>query len=587
MAAVLSISSFLLPASASAQTQSGPITISGKSGTTLEGLHITSSSGTCLTIVNSTGITIRNSEIGPCGGNGIVVSGGSGIRITDNYIHPEFTGAGCCDSGDGIYENGTTDLLIQGNVVAYGESNLEILHANTVNIIGNFLVNPRNFGDARGSNIQVWENSHSIVIENNYALASQDKSLFALLPNQSDSMSFGGGVDDVVVRNNYISGGFWSYGCALITEAVSNNIQFLNNTLVDTGQCGIGIEGGTNQVVSGNRILNRTPVTGGANTAIIVFKLHASDPACGPISITNNTAYQVKPGGELASYWNGGGCSPVNLSDNIWDQAAYSALTPAAEKVSAPKIPPQPSSCVANSSFSNQTALAGCNGSSVQSFDPGSSSETPTSVAPASDAPISDGFNSGALDTGLWSFRNPAGGSYSFTGTDLILDAPAGSNHDVAFQGQNNAVRILQPVGSADFTAEAKFDSIPNSRYQFEGILVEQDASNYLRFQIGSTGTALIVNCSVVSGGVETEHGSSTISASSGSLWLRIKKSGANWTETWSQDGVTYKTVGSFTQTLKAAGVGPFSGNFYNPSSAAPEFAAHIDYFSNTANPAK
>src|SRR5690349_18863375 len=116
---------FAASAALAAQTASGPISIDYQNGKTIENLHITSTTGDCLTILNSTGIIIRNSEIGPCGGNGLVISGGSGITIADNYIHPEHTGSGCCDSGDGIYDSGTTDLQIQGNVVAYGESNIE------------------------------------------------------------------------------------------------------------------------------------------------------------------------------------------------------------------------------------------------------------------------------------------------------------------------------------------------------------------------------------------------------------------------------------------------------------------------------
>jgi hypothetical protein len=565
-----------------AQTASGPISINGQSGKTIENLHITSTTGDCITILNSTGITIHNSEIGPCGGNGIVVSGGSGITITDNYIHPEHTGTGCCDSGDGIYDIATTDLQIQGNVVAYGESNIEILKANTVKIVGNFLVNPRSFGDSRGANIQVWEDSHSVVIDGNYALASQDKSLFALLPNQSDSINMGGGANGIVVRNNYISGGFWAYGCGLIADSGASNIQFLNNSLVDSGQCGIGIEGGTNEVVDGNRIFNRTPLAGGGNTAIIVFKLYSWDSTCGPVSITNNVAYQVKPTGELSSYWNGGGCAPVTLSGNVFDQAAFNALN---GKMSPPMIPPGPSSCVVASPFSNQTGFPGCNGQTPAVTAP---TPAPTPApGPVTSGPTSDGFNAGSLNTSLWSFVSPAGnGSYSVTGTGLILDAPAGSNHDPALGG-NNAVRVVQAAGSSDFTVEVKFDSIPALRYQFEGVVVEQDAANFLRFNFGSTGSSVAVVGSRIVSGTEIDSLNSAISLpiSAHSLWMRIQKTGSTWTEYWSSDGSNYITVGSFNQPLTVTRIGPFVGNYSSPASTAPGFTAYVDYFSNTANP--
>jgi hypothetical protein len=577
---------YFTPTASYAQVASGPITLNGQNSKTLENLHITSTSGNCLTILNSTGITIRNSEIGPCGGNGIVVSGGSGITITDNYIHPESTGTGCCDSGDGIYDIGTTDIQIQGNVVAYGESNIEILNANTVKIIGNFLVNPRSFGDSRGANIQLVQGSRSVVIDSNYTLASKDTSHFALLPNQSDSINMGDGANGVIARNNYISGGFSAYGCGLIADSGSDNIQFLNNTLVDSGQCGIGIEGGINEVVDGNKILNRTPIAGGGNTAIVVFKLYASDPTCGPVTITNNTAYEVKPDGTSSSYWNGGGCSPVTLSGNVFDQAAYNALTPANQKIPAPPIPPLPSACVIASPFSNQTGFPACNGSSPS---PAPSTSPSPSASPSSNGPISDGFDASSLDTSLWSFVNPVGdGNYSVQGGDLVLVVPAGSNHDPALGG-DYAVRIAQSIGNSDFTVEVKFDSIPTSKYQFQGVVVQQDAGDFLRFNFGSTGSALQVAASKILSGAETNLLNSGISLPGGasSLWLRIQKAGNTWTETWSADGSTYSNVGSFNQALTPSSIGPFAGNYGTPASAAPGFTASVDYFSNTAKPAK
>jgi hypothetical protein len=348
---------------------SGPLVISGQNGKTIENLHITSSKGPCLTITNSTGITIHNSEIGPCRGNGIVVSGGNGIRIVDNYIHPEFTGTACCDTGDGIFASATTNILIQGNVIAYGESNIEIVRANTVNVIGNFLVNPRNYGGNRGTNIQIigQPSSKSILVENNYTLASQDKSVYAFPEKQTDSINFGGGASGIIARNNYIAGGFWAYGCGLIVDSGADHAQFLDNTVVDTGQCGIAIEGGVDHIVSGNKVLNRNPVKGGGNTAMIVFKLYATDPPCGRVNVTNNTAFGLKPDGQVSPFWKGDGCEPVTMSGNTFDSdRAWALMTPAAKKLPPPLIPPRPFSCTVRSPFSNQKSPPPCSNASVR-----------------------------------------------------------------------------------------------------------------------------------------------------------------------------------------------------------------------------
>jgi hypothetical protein len=344
------------------QNASGPLVINAQNGKTIENLHVTSTKGPCLTITNSNAITIHNLEIGPCQGNGIVVTGGSGIRIVDNYIHPEFTGTACCDSGDGILATGTENILIQGNVVAYGESNIEVMHSNTIKVIGNFLLNPRNYGGNRGANIQILGQpaSTSVLVENNYALATKEASGYAFPANQSDSINFGGGTSGIIARNNYIAGGFWAYGCGLIVDSGADNAQFLDNTVLDTGQCGIGIEGGVDHVVSGNRILNRNPVKGGGNTAMIVFKLYATDPPCGRVKISNNIAFGLKPDGQQSAFWKGGGCEPVMISDNTFDGRAWDLLTPVSKRLRAPLIPPKPFSCTAKSPFSTQKSSPVC-----------------------------------------------------------------------------------------------------------------------------------------------------------------------------------------------------------------------------------
>src|SRR5262249_48591150 len=112
----------------------------------------------------------------------------------------------------------------------------------------------------------------------------------------------------------------------------------------------------------------------------------------------------------------------------------------------------------------------------------------PSVILPGNGPPVSDAFNAASLNTSLWTFLG--NGSCSLNGSDLLLTAPGGSNHDPSFGGADNAIRVLQGVNSSDFTVEVKFDSIPTVRYQFEGILIDQDSANYLRFQFGSTGSS-------------------------------------------------------------------------------------------------
>jgi Right handed beta helix region len=319
---------------------SGPLLLKGERGIVIDHLKISSSTGDCVTIQDSSNITVKNSDIGPCLGSGIRITGGNATKIFDNYIHPEAPLSPCCDKSDGIFATGTSGLVIQGNVIAYGETNVEVGKATAVRLIGNFLLNPRNtLTGSRGQNFQSWNGSRDIAVENNYALASTDTRIYNFPEHQEDSVNFGK-TDGVLARNNYISGGHSSSGCGLMADSGANNVRFIGNILVNTGQCGIGIADGINQVVEANRVANRTPVKGGGNTAIYVWKQYA--PPCGAVTVRDNIATQLKPDGSESSFWNGGGCGSVRLSNNIWGSQAAMLLLPVEEQLPVPPVPPKP-----------------------------------------------------------------------------------------------------------------------------------------------------------------------------------------------------------------------------------------------------
>ena len=120
-------------------------------------------------------------------------------------------------------------------------------------------------------------------------------------------------------------------------------------------------------------------------------------------------------------------------------------------------------------------------------------SRTQTLVAtfvPANSAsPISDDFNACALDTALWTFVNPVGdGSYTINGTQLRITVPANVSHNIWLEG-NRSARVMQPTQNTDFEIVTKFESAVTQRYQMQGILVEQDLANFLRFEVYHDGS--------------------------------------------------------------------------------------------------
>ena len=351
-----------------ASQSSPPIVINGQNGTVIENLTITSTSGDCVTIINSTNITIQNSEIGPCAGNGIVISGGSGINIFDSYIHPETQSQACCDNNDGIFAKTVQNLLVQGNVIAYSESNIEVLGSSDVTALGNLLLNPR--GDvgstARGDNFQCagYPDSSTtipcsnVTVQDNYALSSLNTTEYLYPEDTQDSINFFES-NGILAQNNYITGGHSVSGCALNADNGANSADFENNVAVNTGQCGIGIHDGTNQVMNENMVFIQNPVQGGGNQAMVVDQLKHILP-CGPVQVSNNISVFYQLDGTLNGFYHGVGCDPVTLTNNTFGAAAVPLLTPLDQVLPPPSIPPQPKNCVVLSPYSTQTSSPAC-----------------------------------------------------------------------------------------------------------------------------------------------------------------------------------------------------------------------------------
>ena len=669
---IKSVSLFLIGAAvvSAALTPSGPIVVTAKSDVVIENVKITSATGDCVVLTNATNITIRASEIGPCNGNAIKVSGGSNINILDSYIHPEGTLGGCCDKTDGIYASGVTGLTVQGNVIAYGEANIEVQRSSSILVKGNFLLNPRNGGN-RGQQFQCYDKCSGVIVDSNYTISSKNTSLYSYAAAQEDAINIIGGptgyTTNSTVKNNYVVGGFSGSGCGVISDSGVSGIQILNNTLVDTGQCGIGIASGSSVTVSGNRVRNTTPIAGGGNTGLYIWNQYSTP--CGPVSVSGNTITAVNTAGADNSYWNGGGCGTVTLSSNTFGGAALSALTPISTVAPPPLIPPAPYACVVPSPFTTQSSMPRC-GSGQDTTPPSISIVTPTAgqtlagavtlsasasdnvgvvgvqfllngtaigaevtaapynltwssttvsngsytiAAQARDAagnratsaaiavavnnvvtppasvllpPVSDDFHSTSLNATLWSFQNPVGnGSYSMTGTNLLLIAPAGSRHDPSDGGVNNSVRMVQQVSDVDFTVETAFNSVPSSAYQMEGILVQQDTRNYIRFETSSNGSSKHVSASTIVNGAVTTRIDTVVTITGSSVWLRVQRASGTWKLLWSSDGVVFNQAGSFTQAYAVSAIGPYAGNWAAVASATPAFTASVDYFFNTASP--
>ena len=190
--------------------------------------------------------------------------------------------------------------------------------------------------------------------------------------------------------------------------------------------------------------------------------------------------------------------------------------------------------------------LVGCSGS--DGGDEADSGDNRRALVSASGI-ISDDFHSGALDTTLWQVVDPQGdGAVAQLGAgtpdaQLHLLVPAGAVHDP--WTTNTALRVMQPAADEDFEIEVKFESEPTQAYQSQGLLVEQDDSNYIRFDVYSDGSSLNVFSAAFTNG-SPDIPMQTRSLRRRSTYLRLGRVGDQWTARTPTTASTWTTAGTF-----------------------------------------
>ncbi len=183
----------------------------------------------------------------------------------------------------------------------------------------------------------------------------------------------------------------------------------------------------------------------------------------------------------------------------------------------------------------------------------------------------------------MWSFYANCCGFEKMAGNDVLLVVPAGTDHWVL--GQNQSVGLLQNVSDGDFEVEVKFDSLVTQGAQEEGILVQQDAQNFIFFGVYNDGTGTGLLQIETTGGTSQDVYDQPVSPSGSSFWIRLNRTGSTWTQSWSSDGSAFTPVTALNQALTVSAIGPAAGNRHVGTTPAPSFTAAVDYFFNTASP--
>ncbi len=199
---------------------------------------------------------------------------------------------------------------------------------------------------------------------------------------------------------------------------------------------------------------------------------------------------------------------------------------------------------------------------------------------------LSDDFNCAELNS-VWNFVNPlSDGGWALVGAGsgdahLSLTLPPGTTHDAwGPGGVNQAVRMMQAADDVDFKIEVKFNTEPAAGFNDQGIVVEQDSDNWIRFDVYSPASGPKVFVGRTVGGTNSSLLNSAI-ASGSAQYLLLERSGDTWTASISADGVSYTVATSFSLPLAITEVGVYAANPVDGLA----WTSEVDWFFEQDNP--
>jgi hypothetical protein len=198
-------------------------------------------------------------------------------------------------------------------------------------------------------------------------------------------------------------------------------------------------------------------------------------------------------------------------------------------------------------------------------------------LAPASPGPPLSSSFAGPC----WTVSAPVGGTASTSNGHLFLNVPGGSNHDTVVPS-NQALRVMQPIGKANFDVAIKIDSVikATDAGTDQGLMVFFDAKDFITFGIMTDGTNIHLLVQTVASGIATKVLDETnFSQYQNPIYLRITRNSNAYVTFYSIDGTSWVQAASFANTRTPTSIGPFASN-YNlaPVNAVPVIMA-VNWF--------
>lgn len=276
-------------------TVSKPLILSNVSNRVINGLQITNGTGVCIYMMNCSNVTIKNCNLGPSLLTGIEAHNCTNIHVDSCVISNVSTGMYALDSFTIQFTN--NDVLNVKGPFPQGQ----MVQFDHVTGTGNRVLNNRCENISGQSN-----------------------------PEDAISMykSSGTKADPIIISGNLIRGGGPSRtgGGIMLGDNGGSYMIAQNNILVNPGNYGMAIAGGTNlQIINNTIYSSKTSVS---NVGVYIW--NQSIGGCSLNTISGNQVNWTNASNQSNNSWDNGNCGAVTGWDtNIWGANINANILPA------------------------------------------------------------------------------------------------------------------------------------------------------------------------------------------------------------------------------------------------------------------
>ncbi|WP_372422885.1 right-handed parallel beta-helix repeat-containing protein [Salinarimonas chemoclinalis] len=293
-------------------TRAGPIVVAGRQDVVLRDIRIEGADGDCVIVRGAARVVLERLSVTGCGGAGVRIEGARTVVLRDLAI------ADTTESG--VVIDGSTDVHVLGGSVERAASGVYAHRSSGVVVRGGWFVDVQG-PMPRGQGVQFDKIAGpGNAIACNTIVSRPGRSA----PEDAINLfrSEGTAASPIRVAGNRVLGGgpSPSGGGILVGDHGGGRVRVEGNVLVDPGQYGIGVAGGTEVSVRDNVVVARArPFT---NVGIYVWKAAGDGGACRDHLVAGNRVDYARADGAANPLWVAENCAPTEADAALVEDLA-------------------------------------------------------------------------------------------------------------------------------------------------------------------------------------------------------------------------------------------------------------------------